>query len=57
MARGGILLSSKAQNEVQLTQEQGLDCSWAMLSGIPAEEIVKYAQENQVDLIVEGPAS
>ncbi len=50
-------MSSKAQNELQLAQEQGLDCSWAKLSGIPAEEIVKYAQENQVDLIVEGPAS
>ncbi len=38
----------------RLAKERNIGCVPAMLSGIPAEEIIKYAQENKADLIVMG---
>ncbi|MCX5780615.1 MAG: universal stress protein [Firmicutes bacterium] len=38
----------------QLAGEFGIDYLQDMLSGHPAEEIIKYAEENSVDLIVVG---
>lgn len=38
----------------QLAGEFGIDHYETMLSGTPAEEILKYAEENQIDLIVMG---
>ena len=38
----------------ELAGEFGIEHYEAMLSGTPAEEILKYAEENQIDLIVMG---
>lgn len=38
----------------QLAGENGVEFYQAMLSGRPAEEIIKYAEENNIDLIVMG---
>jgi len=38
----------------QLAGEIGIDHYETMLSGTPAEEILKYAEENNIDLIVMG---
>jgi nucleotide-binding universal stress UspA family protein len=38
----------------QLAGENGVEFYQAMLSGRPAEEIIKYAEENTIDLIVMG---
>lgn len=38
----------------QLAGESGIEYGEAMLSGTPAEEILKYAEENNIDLIVMG---
>jgi len=38
----------------QLAAENGVESYQEMLSGHPAEEIIKYAEENTIDLIVMG---
>lgn len=38
----------------ELAGEFGIEHYETMLSGTPAEEILKYAEENQIDLIVMG---
>ena len=38
----------------QLAGEFGIEHYQAMLSGQPAEEIIKYAEENDIDMIVMG---
>ena len=38
----------------QLAGELGIEFYQAMLSGYPAEEIIKYAEENKIDSIVMG---
>jgi len=45
----------KATGEVvELAEEQGLDARWKVVRGLPYEEIVDYARENDVDLVVMG---
>jgi nucleotide-binding universal stress UspA family protein len=39
---------SKAGNDMK---GQGVDCNWACLEGVPAMEIIGYADRNQMDLI------
>ena len=39
-----------------LADEQGVECTTAIRTGSPAEEIVDYAEENGMDVIVLGSA-
>lgn len=45
------------QKVVKECKKRGIECKAEVLEGVPDKKIIKYAQENNIDLIVMGTSS